>query len=317
MVTALDIEVILPVFNGSRFLEEQVASIYTQTLRPSRLIVRDDGSNDDSLMIIDKLKNIYGSWLHVLPTGSNLGCTANVNLLLNETTASYIALSDQDDVWLPYKLENSFRSLRDSESQFGKDCPIIVHTDLRLVDEGLNQFGTSFLQFQRLNPLLISPSQLAITNVVTGCTCLFNRPLLDLALPLPHQAVVHDWWLALVAGVFGQIIYLPCCTILYRQHSDNAIGAHGMGFSYWIKRISQFLLVRNNEVMVRLLLQSEYFSHRYNVSLSPLPEILRLGRTHRLLRLFRLKKSQLPVKHGILRTIALYISILSFNSSSN
>ena len=317
MVTSSEIEVILPVYNGARFLEEQVDSIFAQTVRPIRLIIRDDGSSDDSIRIIRKLKSHYGCWLYVLPEGPNLGCTANINLLLQETTASYIALSDQDDIWLPNKLENSLRALRTSETKLGKEYPIIVHTDLRLVDDQLNEYGYSYLEFQHLNPLLVSPAQLAVTNVVTGCTCLFNRSLLNFALPLPHQAVVHDWWLALVASVFGQIIYIPSCPILYRQHTGNVVGAHGLGFAYWFKRLSDLLLCRNNGVMHRLLIQLEYFDHRYNVSLSPLSDILRLSRWHRLLKILRLKKSHLPFKHGLLRTIGLYICIFSFTPSSN
>ena len=97
---ALVIEVVLPTFNGAAYLKEQVDSIHRQTLRPQRLLVRDDGSSDGTQALLAELQQHYGSWLHLLPSEKNLGCSANVNCLLEASRAPYVALADQDDIWL-------------------------------------------------------------------------------------------------------------------------------------------------------------------------------------------------------------------------
>ena len=99
------IDVVLPVFNGYEYLEQQVASIASQTLRPRRLLIRDDGSSERVLKLIHRLEAYYSPWLVVVPSEGNVGCTANVNALLRCVEASYCALADQDDIWLPDKLE--------------------------------------------------------------------------------------------------------------------------------------------------------------------------------------------------------------------
>ena len=115
VVSSTAIEVVLPTYNGSAYLEAQLASIYAQTVCPERVILRDDGSSDGTQALIQQLQKRYGSWLQVLPSDENLGCNANVNRLLEATTAPYVALADQDDLWLPQKLENSLALMQQLE----------------------------------------------------------------------------------------------------------------------------------------------------------------------------------------------------------
>ena len=110
MVNNEFIEVVMPTYNGANFVEEQIDSIYRQTLRPSRLLVRDDNSNDGTKEILERLSDSYGPWLYLLPSYSNVGCTSSIDLLLRATTSPYVAFSDQDDVWLPEKLYLLFLS---------------------------------------------------------------------------------------------------------------------------------------------------------------------------------------------------------------
>ena len=119
------IDVILPTFNGALYLREQVASIAQQTLRPARLLLRDDGSSDETCKIIRELAEEYGAWIEILPAQGNLGCTANVSCLLEATSAPYVALADQDDVWLPEKLEVSYREMCSVESRRGSELSLI------------------------------------------------------------------------------------------------------------------------------------------------------------------------------------------------
>ena len=118
---------------------------------------------------------------------------------------------------------------------------MLVHTDLALVNQYGELMHQSFINYQRLDPSKVTLDDLSLTNVVTGCTVLMNRPLIDLALPIPKEALMHDWWFALVASRLGSILFLNEATILYRQHSNNVLGAHRIGLRYYFKRIILFL----------------------------------------------------------------------------
>ena len=101
MVSSYSIEVVMPTYNGIDFVEAQIASIYNQTLRPSKLIIRDDFSTDGTTQLLAKLAVKYQNWIKILPSYENIGCTSSVDLLLSSTCAPYVALADQDDIWLP------------------------------------------------------------------------------------------------------------------------------------------------------------------------------------------------------------------------
>ena len=311
VVSEVPIQVVLPTYNGAPYLEAQVASIYTQTCRPERVLLRDDGSTDATPELIHKLQERYGPWLHVLPANGNLGCTANVNRLLEATTAPYVALADQDDLWLPQKLENSMALMTQLEARYGASCPFLVHSDLELIDQQGRPLGCRFLQRQRLDPHRTAPVDLALTNVVTGCTALFNRALLQQALPIPAQALMHDWWLALVASVFGQIALVTEPGVLYRQHGGNLLGSQGLGLTYWLQRFQSLLANPASGCRIRAALQqAELLERRYGQMVSDLPALLKLRRQRRWLQLLRLSPAQRPCKHGPLRTFGLYCLLI-------
>ena len=301
------IEVVLPTYNGAAHLQEQVESIAAQTLRPQRLLLRDDGSSDRTPALLSELQRRHGGWLELLPADGNLGCCANVNRLLEHTTAPYVALADQDDIWHPDKLERSLELMRQLEQRQGADQPLLVHSDLELVDGAGEPLGCTYLQRQRLEALRTAPADLALTNVVTGCTVLLNRPLLQRALPIPAEALVHDWWLALVATAFGQIALLEQPSVAYRQHGGNAIGATGLGLRYWRRRLRTLLRQPAEGVHLRRALhQAAAFEQRFERPLTSLPELMALPRRRRWLALLCLPAGERPSKHGFLRTLGLY-----------
>ena len=304
---ALVIEVVLPTYNGAAYLRQQIASIDQQTLRPQRLLLRDDGSSDGTAELLACIKREYGDWLELLPADGNLGCTANVNRLLEATKAAYVALADQDDVWLPHKLEASLALLQQLERSRGDKTPLLVHSDLELVDGEGASLGSTYLQRQRLDPLRTAPEHLVLTNVVTGCTVLLNRALLQKALPIPAEALMHDWWLALVASRIGEIGLLPEPTVRYRQHGTNVLGAQGLGLSYWMQRLRNLFADPSAGGHTRAALrQAELFEQRYGQPLSALPALLQLPRRRRWWALLKLSSEQRPSKHGPLRSLGLY-----------
>jgi len=139
--------------------------------------------------------------------------------------ADYIMLTDQDDVWLPNKIHDQM-ALMEKMEKSNPETPILVHSDLEVVDESLKQIHPSLMRYQGIHHTdHHSLKTLLVQNFVTGCTCLANRALIELALPVPEGVMVHDWWLALCAAAAGQIGFLPEVTVQYRQHSDNVIAA--------------------------------------------------------------------------------------------
>ena len=308
---ALVIEVVLPTYNGAAYLAEQVASIYWQTLRPQRLLVRDDGSTDGTLKLIQLLEQRYGEWMRVLSSDGNLGCIGNINRLLSATTAPYVALADQDDVWLSHKLERSLELLQGLEAACGVELPLLVHSDLELMDEAGTSLRTTYFQLQHLNADRVAPADLAMSNVVTGCTVLCNRALLSQALPIPKQALMHDWWLALVASAFGRVELLADVSVRYRQHSSNVLGAQGLGPEYWRSRLVHLL----HDPLAGChtsgaIQQARFFEHRYHKAVSPLPALMSLPRRRRWLALLSLSAKERVTKHGPLRTLGLWIFLL-------
>ena len=156
------------------------------------------------------------------------GACANFAALLEATEVSdgdYIVFSDQDDVWLPDKLERSMVAMRELEVRYGKDVPLLVFTDAKVVDRELNVLDGSLFHRTRLDPERRLPRQLILQNVANGNTMLFNAALRRKALPIPTDAFMHDHWIALVASVFGHAVCVRVPTLLYRQHGANFIGA--------------------------------------------------------------------------------------------
>lgn len=221
--------IVLATCNGGRFLREQVRSIQQQTERRWSLLIRDDGSQDDTREILRQLAR-DDARIHLLEEGGErLGPAGNFGRLMEracERGAECVLCADQDDVWHAEKLATQLQALRAAESQAAPGTRILVHSDLEVVDAALRPINSSLLAHLRLNPQVDQPLRtLLVQNFVTGCTLLVNRPLLEFALPLPCDGAMHDWWLAQCAAAAGRIVYLPQALVRYRQHGGNRVGA--------------------------------------------------------------------------------------------
>ena len=172
--------------------------------------------------------------------------------------------SDQDDVWLNQKIEKSIQAIKENET--AADLPVLVHTDLKVVDQDLNTLGESFFEYRTLNPEVKDLRHLLIQNYITGCTMLWNRALNEL-LDISNEAVaMHDWWISLTACVFGRIVCLRESTILYRQHGRNVVGATRVNSLGFIKmRLSNRSHVRGTFRMA--VEQADTFLVRYQEQL--------------------------------------------------
>ena len=222
----MKISVALCTHNGAAYIAEQLDSIAAQTVVPDEIVICDDASQDDTWTQIIAWREAHSLCVRLYRNEASLGVVKNFSRCISLCTGEYIALSDQDDCWKPDKLAVSLEKMVELE-QSNPAMPVLVHSDLEVVDVQARTIASSFLAFQKLDPAEAVLERLLVQNVVTGCTCLLNRPLLKLALPIPQGVVMHDWWFALLAASEGEIGFVPQATICYRQHGANAVGAKG------------------------------------------------------------------------------------------
>jgi len=220
--------IVLAAYNGGTFLAPQLESIVLQGYPKWSLYVRDDCSNDDSQAIVEKFSRTDDRVHIVTDKKKNLGARGNFASLLELselTSYNYVSFSDQDDVWDHDKLSVQLKLMHEMEDKFS-GAALLVHSDMEVVDASLTQIAPSFMEYQEIKHEERNPLQVLLAqNFVTGCTILVNRRLLDIALPIPDEALLHDWWLALCAAVFGYIGYVDEPLVKYRQHSHNEVGA--------------------------------------------------------------------------------------------
>ena len=231
MTDAARIDILLATWNGQRYLAEQIDSILTQTFTDWRLLIRDDGSTDGTPDIIKRYVSENPDRIAVIENSERgLGARGNFARLMEHSTADYVMFSDQDDVWLPHKAERLMKTMEALEGRHDRDTPILVHSDLKVVGPDLREVHPSFIAHQKLNPGFgRSLNRMLVQNVVTGCASMCNGRLLKMSLPVPEQAFMHDWWLALVAAALGRIEFIAEPMVLYRQHDSNTMGAKTSG----------------------------------------------------------------------------------------
>ncbi len=258
------VEVLLTTYNGERYLRAQLDSLLAQTLDGFTIVAADDGSSDSTLVILAAYARAHPKRLRVLAPSNRLGASANFGRLIDAASADYLFFCDQDDVWLPEKMSKSLDCIAQLSERSAPGTPLLVHTDLVVVDERLKVLGPSYFHYVGSNPARNSLAALLLGNVVTGCTIVVNRALFELARPVPQGASMFDHWLALVAAGLGRIAFLNQPTILYRQHGANLIGADKTGTASLAKRFYRIVIGnRTLTVLARYSRNAELMLARY------------------------------------------------------
>lgn len=309
------VDILLSTYNGSSFLEPQIESLFAQSHKEWRLLVRDDGSTDSTVELLKRYEAKYPDRILLLkgsPAGSSLGPTLSFSRLLENSTAEYSLFCDQDDVWESSKVEVTLVRMRKIEAELG-EIPILVHTDLKVVGPDLSPLSASFWKYQNLDPTLKTLKNLLLLNNVTGSTAMVNRPLRLIAAPIPAEAVLHDWWVAIVASAFGYIGYVETPTVLYRQHSANVAGSTSYSARYFLSRLSS--LGRTTGLLRRIVAQAAAFLALYKVKFVPMDLKMVTGFAS-LLSSSRVARLALLLKHGFkgtgfLRNAGIYLLLLS------
>ena len=221
-------DILLATYNGGRFLREQLDSLLTSIADDMRVLISDDGSTDDTPAILSDYAKKHPDTIHLISGPAHeKSAKGNFISLLHASCADYVFFCDQDDVWETAKIQKSLNRIKQEEVRFGAGCPLLLHTDLAVVDAQLAPLSPSFWRYQNIDPTP-SLSRLLVQNSVTGCTMLINRPLITLLKKAPaSDMLMHDWWAALIAASMGHIVALNESLIRYRQHGGNQLGASG------------------------------------------------------------------------------------------
>ncbi len=196
---------------------------------------------------------------------------------IKQTDADYFMFCDQDDIWLDDKVEKTLLLMQSEEKELSSK-PLLIHTDLKVVDAHLHVMAPSFWSYEYINPSANTLNRLLLQNTVTGCTAMLNRKLAELSLPIHQSSIMHDWWIALVASAFGKISYLNESTILYRQHENNDTGAKRFSFKTLPRKIFTVFFTNNHylKYLNQNLKQAEAFLQTFEAELtSSQIEILR------------------------------------------
>lgn len=233
------IEILLATYNGERFLPEQIESITSQSFKDYHILASDDNSSDCTFEILRSYESVMGEKIKVVQSNTH-SAKENFYNLLDMADAEYIALCDQDDFWESDRLKKSLKAIQRLEKRYGKETPILVHSDLEIVDGNLNSQNKKMSELTGISEAIKyakkeskylytistekSFSRYLVENNITGNTVIINKALLDIY-KRPEVSFMHDWWLGLIAFTFGKVGYLNECLVKYRQHESNELGA--------------------------------------------------------------------------------------------
>lgn len=296
--------ILLSTYNGGQYLRKQLDSVLSQSVSAFTLLIRDDGSTDDTLEILHS----YTDPRICILTGENLGAAGSFFALLEEARnmeAEQVFFCDQDDIWMPDKLATLLAELENCPAG-----PALVFSDFAMIDETDALTGDSYAAMAKLRipqdgdffpKLLAQP-------YAFGCTSVLNRELLDLVTAPPAGTEMYDCWIALVASVFGTVKYLPRATIYHRFHSANATGKAGMNsITSRLRRvIGQFRQQRENTAL--RLNQARLLLDRYGDSIpqNQRPRLIELAKAPSV----RVLKKYGVARGGFLQNLFFYLTTL-------
>jgi len=211
------ISVALTTYNGAKYLRNQLDSLYAQTRVPDEVVVTDDCSTDSTLDILIEYNSRYGLkyFINDIPLGVNKNFEKAISLCLGD----YIAICDQDDIWLPSKIEKSYLRLQEIEKNGFPS--LVTSTNIHINSKG-EKIGAN-----RKEKDSFSYTTSLWGNRNQGCTLMMNRQLLDKVIPFPQNNIMYDAYIGLTAAMIGNKYDIGEPLMLYRLHSNNVIGGNG------------------------------------------------------------------------------------------
>jgi glycosyltransferase involved in cell wall biosynthesis len=259
--------ILLATYNGDAHLEEQLDSILEQTHAQWLLLAKDDGSTDETVEILQRYRKRFPEkMLYLGSSERNLGPALMFSSLIQHVLDQErelqlddycIALCDQDDVWHRDRLRITVDHLQ-SRLGAGPVPPLLIHSDLSVIDANGATLASRFSDYQGVMPRRNDFIALLALNVVTGCTTLMTPALARACTPVPEQAYMHDWWIALVASLVGEIHYIEQPLVGYRQHGGNTLGAREFKPKSRFKAISELVAPGADVTLRRVARQASW-----------------------------------------------------------
>jgi glycosyltransferase involved in cell wall biosynthesis len=206
----MKISVCLASYNGSKYINKQIESILYQLRETDELVIVDDNSSDETVKIIEDFKDPR---IKLINNVFNLGVVKNFERAINNATGDIIFLSDQDDVWLPNKVEKILEVF-----QKYPDITLVL-SDAQIIDSEGQITATSFFKIR--GKFVADPLSNFIKSKYHGCTLAFRREMLEVFLPFPADTPMHDIWIGIVNGIYGKAFYIDEPLIQHRRHSSN------------------------------------------------------------------------------------------------
>lgn len=252
------ISILLCTYNGAEYLEEQIQSILNQTYTNIEVIISDDASKDETIEIIKKYSSNAKFIINLNPT--NVGLNKNIELAAALSNGYFICFSDQDDIWLPEKIEHLYNAI---------DNYSLIYSDSILIDAKGNYLNKNLSDFRKLQDVFDSKG-FSVDNAVSGHSMMATKETMKWALPIP-EGHFYDWWIAVQASNLNGIKYLDKKLTLYRQHTKNITPSYikkATGSRTFNKRYDQFTkeleglgLLKNN----KLEKQKSFYTQFYNL----------------------------------------------------
>ena len=223
------IAILMATYNGARFLREQLESLWQQTRQDFLLIVRDDGSTDGTVELLRDEAAIRPGRVQLIDDSlGRLGPKASFGALVKHARARWIAFCDQDDQWAIDKLERQIGVLEALEARHGSETPLLCCGDATVTDSILRTTAPSYFAKHDISTAEgrdLALPRLLFRNYAIGATTVINSALAKHCDSMPDEAIMHDWWCALVASISGRTVVLQESLIRYRQHDRNAVGS--------------------------------------------------------------------------------------------
>lgn len=255
-----EVQILMSTYNGAPFLDQQIQSILSQTHSQWELLIRDDGSTDNTIEHIKLYVEKYPEKIRYIKNGPGGGSSISFMGMLDLVEAPYCMFCDQDDIWVPDKIQVSLEEIKKLE----KEDPIgLVFTDMEVVSEDLKHKLGSFLRLQKLNPKWIKNSNNVLAqSMAAGCTMMFTWHLIKILKPIKAPLFQHDHWVLINASIYGNVSYLDRKTVMYRQHSHNTIGSHKIDWPYFSKKVKEARKIFNRWIYIK-----SKFSRKVNMIL--------------------------------------------------
>jgi glycosyltransferase involved in cell wall biosynthesis len=263
------VEILMATYNGEEYICSQLDSLLAQSFETWRVLIRDDGSTDRTPHLCRQYAMRHPSRFHIIEDAlGNLGVNKNYETLLKSSTGDYVMFCDQDDIWLPDKITETYAKMRETETEVGVEIPILVYTDLNVVNRKLELISDSFFTYTHRKPTQEKcVAAMCMANCTIGCTMMMNEKFRSLFSGFPDTILMWDWWLSMMAVTMGRLVFLSKVTMLFRRHGRNESTVSKFGVRSYFKKRNSFK--KSRERLFAIFRSHEVFYKTFNTLLSP------------------------------------------------